>query len=158
MLNPGKDECLIQAIIRKYWGMIVDNIFLGFQKSGTKSRGVLHFVPLRRFYAVLFVPLFCRLREKWGTWMHNVDNMRQKDIKMSTYNITILYCQLYLQKYREQSYLEKSVFNGYSSFDTDIFCISADHLLLLATYSYISSMLWYSFLIKQCAVWHYWFM
>jgi hypothetical protein len=73
--------------------------------------------------------------------MHNVDNMRQKDIKMSTYNITILYCQLYLQKYREQSYLEKSVFNGYSSFDTDIFCISADHLLLLATYSYISSML-----------------
>ncbi len=31
-----------------------------FQKSGTKSRGVLHFVPLRRFYSVLFIPLFCR--------------------------------------------------------------------------------------------------
>ena len=66
--------------------MIVDNIFLGFQKSGTKSRGVLHFVPLRRFYAVLFVPLFCRLREKCGTlwkmtWLHNVENIRQKDIK-----------------------------------------------------------------------------
>jgi hypothetical protein len=66
--------------------MIVDNIFLGFQKSGTKSRGVLHFVPLRRFYDVLFVPLFCRPREKCGilwktTWLHNVDNIRQKDIK-----------------------------------------------------------------------------
>ncbi len=32
--------------------MIVDNIFLEFQKSGTKSRGVLHFVPLRRFYDI----------------------------------------------------------------------------------------------------------
>ena len=56
-----------------------------FQKSATKSRGVLHFVPLRRFYAVLFVPLFCRPREKCGTmwkttWLHNVDNIRQKDI------------------------------------------------------------------------------
>jgi hypothetical protein len=67
--------------------MIVDNIYLGFQKSGTKSRGVLHFVPLRRFYAVLFIPLFCRLREKCGTlwkttWLHNVDNIRQKDINI----------------------------------------------------------------------------
>ncbi len=40
--------------------MIVNNIFLGFEKSGTKSRGVLHFVPLRRFYGVLFVLLFCK--------------------------------------------------------------------------------------------------
>ncbi len=61
-----------------------------FQKSGTKSRGVLHFVPLRRFYAVLFIPLFCRLREKCGTlwkttWLHNVDNIRQKDIKILLY-------------------------------------------------------------------------
>ncbi len=64
----------------------IDNIFRGFQKSGTKSRGVLHFVPLRRLYDVLFVPLFCRPREKCGilwktTWLHNVDNIRQKDIK-----------------------------------------------------------------------------
>ncbi len=85
-MNPGKDECLIQAIIRKYWGMIVDKIFLGFQKSETKRRGVLHFVPLRRFYDALFVPLFCRPREKCGrlwktTWLYNVDNLRQKDIK-----------------------------------------------------------------------------
>ncbi len=35
-------------------------------KSGTKSKGVLHFVPLRRFYAVLFIPLFCCPREKCG--------------------------------------------------------------------------------------------
>jgi hypothetical protein len=46
----------------------------------------LHFVPLRRFYDVLFVPLFCRPREKCGrfwktTWLHNVDNIQQKDIK-----------------------------------------------------------------------------
>ncbi len=66
--------------------MIVDNLFRGFQKSGTKSRGVLLFVPLRRFYSVLFVPLFCPPWEKCGTmwkttWRHNVDNMRQKDIK-----------------------------------------------------------------------------
>jgi hypothetical protein len=33
----------------------------GLQKSGTKSTGVLLFVPLRRFYTVLFIPLFCRL-------------------------------------------------------------------------------------------------
>ncbi len=70
--------------------MIVDNIFLGFQKSGTKSRGVLHFVPLQRFYDILFVPLFCRPREKCGilwktTWLHNVDNIRQKDIKINIY-------------------------------------------------------------------------
>jgi hypothetical protein len=57
-----------------------------FQKSGTKSRGVLQFVPLRRFYSVLFIQLFCRPREKCGTlwkaaWLHNVDNIRQKDIK-----------------------------------------------------------------------------
>ncbi len=58
-----------------------------FQKSGTKSRGVLHFVPLRRFYSVLFIPLFCRPREKCGTlwktaWLHNIDNIRRKDIKV----------------------------------------------------------------------------
>ncbi len=73
------------SFMTKTTRMIVDNIFLGFQKSGTKSRRVLHFVPLRRFYAVLFVPLFCRLREKCGTlwkttWLHNVHNIRQKDI------------------------------------------------------------------------------
>ncbi len=43
---------------------IAQQIFVGKErKSGTKSRGVSHFVPLRRFYAVLFVPLFCRLRD-----------------------------------------------------------------------------------------------
>ncbi len=35
----------------------------GWQKSGTKSTGVLLIVPLRRFYTVLFIPLFCRLRD-----------------------------------------------------------------------------------------------
>jgi hypothetical protein len=35
----------------------------GLQKSGTKSTEVLLFVPLRRFYTVLFIPLFCRLRD-----------------------------------------------------------------------------------------------
>ncbi len=35
------------------WGMIVDNIFRGFQKSGIKCRVVLLFIPLRRFYTVL---------------------------------------------------------------------------------------------------------
>ncbi len=74
------------SLMTKTKSMIVYKIFLWFQKSGTKSRGVLLFVPLRRFYAVLFVPLFCRLRDKCGTlwkttWLHNVDNIRQKDIK-----------------------------------------------------------------------------
>ena len=74
------------SLMTKTKRMIVDNLFRWFQNSGTKSRGVLHFVPLRRFYAVLFVPLFCRLREKCGTlwktmWLYNVDNKRQKDIK-----------------------------------------------------------------------------
>ncbi len=75
-----------------------------FQKSGTKSRGVLHFVPLRRFYAVLFVPLFCRLREKCGTlwkttWLHNVDNIRQKDIKkfyVIPFNLATIFTELYI--------------------------------------------------------------
>jgi hypothetical protein len=70
--------------------MIVDNIFLGFQKSGIKSREVLHFVPLQRFYAVLFVPLFCLCERNAGhsektTLLHNVDNIGQKDIKVSKY-------------------------------------------------------------------------
>jgi hypothetical protein len=30
------------------------------ERAGQKLEGVLHFVPLRRFYAELFVPLFCR--------------------------------------------------------------------------------------------------
>ncbi len=47
-----------------------------FQKSGTKSV---------EGYDVLFVPLFCCPREKCGrlwktTSLHNVDNIRQKDI------------------------------------------------------------------------------
>jgi hypothetical protein len=72
------------------WGMIVYNIFRGFQKSGIKSRGVLLFVPLRQLYTVLLIPLFCRLRDKCGTlwkaaWLHNVHNIRQKDIKMLLY-------------------------------------------------------------------------
>jgi hypothetical protein len=50
---------LVNLIIKTY--RIAKQIFVGKErKSGTKSRGVLHFVPLRRFYAVLFVPLFCR--------------------------------------------------------------------------------------------------
>jgi hypothetical protein len=50
---------LVNLIIKTY--RIAQQIFVGKErKSGTKSRGVLHYVPLRRFYAVLFVPLFCR--------------------------------------------------------------------------------------------------
>ncbi len=109
--------------------MIVDNIFLGFQKSGTKSRGVihfvllrrfydvlfvplfcgtksrgvLHFVPLRRFYDVLFVPLFCRPRENcgrlWRTmWLHNVDNIRQKDIKTIVWSLDPMDLKSLVQK------------------------------------------------------------
>ena len=83
--NPPSYLVMV-SLMTKAKRMIVDNLFRWFQKSGTKSRGVLHFVPLRRFYAVLFVPLFCRPREKCGTmwkttWLHNVDNIRQKDIK-----------------------------------------------------------------------------
>ena len=60
--------------------------FADFKRAGQKVEGFLLFVPLRRFYSVLFVPLFCPPREKCGTmwkttWRHNVDNMRQKDIK-----------------------------------------------------------------------------
>ncbi len=77
-------------------GIIVDNLFRGFQKSGKKSRGVLHFKPLWRFYDVLFVPLFCRPREKCGrlwktTWLHNVDNIRQKDIKLNKSSLTNIF-------------------------------------------------------------------
>ncbi len=66
-----------------------------FQKSGKSVQGFLLFVPLRRFYAVLFVPLFCRPREKCGTmwkttWRHNVDNIRQKDIKNKSIFVPIL--------------------------------------------------------------------
>ncbi len=60
--------------------------FADFKRAGQKVEGYLLFVPLRRFYDVIFVPLFCRPREKCGTmwkttWRHNVDNIRQKDIK-----------------------------------------------------------------------------
>ncbi len=58
-----------------------------FKRAGQKVEGILLFVPLWLFYAVLFVPLFCHLREKCGTlwktiWLHNVDNIRQKDINI----------------------------------------------------------------------------
>jgi hypothetical protein len=47
-------------LIRKTY-RIAQQIFVGkARKSGTKSRGVLHFVPIQRLYAVIFVPLFCR--------------------------------------------------------------------------------------------------
>ncbi len=48
------------SLMTKTKRMIVDNLFRWFQNSGTKVEGILLFVPLRRFYAVLFVPLFCR--------------------------------------------------------------------------------------------------
>ncbi len=86
--SPIPHLIIISRIYKISGALIVIMFFcrLLFQKSGTKSRGVLHFVPLRRFYAVFFIPLFCRLREKCGTlwkttWLHNVDNIRQKDIK-----------------------------------------------------------------------------
>ncbi len=78
--------------------------FPDFKRAGTKSTGVLHFVPPRRFYAVLFVPFFCRPREKCGTlwktiWLHNVDNIRQKDIKFNCllkFCVKILFCKHYV--------------------------------------------------------------
>ncbi len=57
--NPPSRLVMV-SLMTKAKRMIIDNLFRWFQKSGTKSRGVLHFVPLRQFYAVLFVPLFCR--------------------------------------------------------------------------------------------------
>ncbi len=71
-------------IKQKEWLLTI--FFSDFKRAGQKVEGFLHFVPLRRFYAVLFIPLFCRPREKCGTlwkttWLHNVANIRQKDIK-----------------------------------------------------------------------------
>ncbi len=93
--SPIPHLIIISRIFKISGALIVIMFFcrLLFQKSGTKSRGVLHFVPLRQFYAVLFIPLFCRLREKWGTlwkmtWRHNVDNILQKDI--ITINVPLL--------------------------------------------------------------------
>jgi hypothetical protein len=52
-------DSLVNLIRKTY--RIAQQIFEGkARKSGTKSRGFLQFVPLRRLYAVLFVPLFCR--------------------------------------------------------------------------------------------------
>ncbi len=95
--------------------MIVDNLFRGFQKSGTKSRGVLLFVPLRRFYDVLFVPLFFRPREKCGTmwkttWRHNVDNIRQKDIKNRVYES---YGMMWPRKWLERDWFFLKIFGAF---------------------------------------------
>ncbi len=69
---------------QKEWLLAI--CFADFKRAGQKVEGILLFVPLRRFYAVLFVLLFCRPRDKCGTlwktiWLHNVHNIRQKDIK-----------------------------------------------------------------------------
>ncbi len=69
---------------QKEWLLTI--FFSDFKRAGQKVQGILLFVPLRRFYTVLFIPLFCCQREKCGTlwkktWLHNVDNIRQKDIK-----------------------------------------------------------------------------
>jgi hypothetical protein len=66
--NPAFNNTVISRIFKISGALIVIMFFcrLLFQKSGTKSRGVLHFVPLRRFYAVVFIPLFCRPRDKCG--------------------------------------------------------------------------------------------
>jgi hypothetical protein len=89
--NPPSRTLVMGSLMRKKKRMTVDNIFLGFQKSGTKVEG---FYILYRSgeYAVLFVPLFCRPREKCGilwktTWLHNVDNIRQKDITNLVYGV-----------------------------------------------------------------------
>ncbi len=60
--------------------------FSQISQEWDKCRGVLLFILLRRFYTVLFIPLFCRLRAKYmrlwkAAWLYNVDNIRQKDIK-----------------------------------------------------------------------------
>ncbi len=87
------------------WGMIVDNIFRGIQKIGIKCRGGFTFyISLRGFYTVLFIPLFCRPRAICGrlwkaAWLHNVDNILQKDIKsevkLSANVVMIIECILF---------------------------------------------------------------
>ena len=37
-----------------------------FKRAGHNVEGFLLYVPLRRFYSVLYIPLFCRSREKCG--------------------------------------------------------------------------------------------
>ncbi len=58
LLGPAPSEA-----VDGWLNHFIDNIFRGFQKSGTKNRVVSHFVPLRRLYDVLFAPSFA-VRER----------------------------------------------------------------------------------------------
>ncbi len=63
----------------------------GFQKSGTKSRGVFTFCTATAILPCTFCPaVLPSARENAGqcektTWRHKVDNIRQKDIKVLLY-------------------------------------------------------------------------
>jgi hypothetical protein len=66
--------------------MIVDNLFREFQKIGIKSTKVLTFCTataiLRCTFCPAVLPSAREMRDMWKTtWLHNVDNIRQKDIK-----------------------------------------------------------------------------
>ncbi len=62
-------------------GIIVDNLFRGFQKSGTKSRGGFTFCTataiLRSTFCPALLPSATEMRE---IVKNDVDNIRQKDI------------------------------------------------------------------------------
>ncbi len=71
------------SLMTKTKRMIVDNLFRWFQNSGTKSRGDFTFRTTAAILRCTFCPaLLPKCGTMWKiTWRHNVDNIRQKDIK-----------------------------------------------------------------------------
>ncbi len=64
--------------------MIVDNLCRWFQKSGIKSTGDFTFCTAAAILRCTFCPaLLPKCGTMWKTtWLHNVGNIRQKDIKI----------------------------------------------------------------------------
>ncbi len=75
------------SLMTKTKRIIVDNLFRWFQNSGTKSRGDFTFCTAAAILRCTFCPaLLPKCGTMWKTtWRHNVDNIRQKDIKVSKY-------------------------------------------------------------------------
>ncbi len=71
------------SLMTKPKRMIADNLFCWFQNSGTKSRGVFTFCTAAAILRCTFFPAHLpKCGTMWKTtWQHNVDNIRQKDIK-----------------------------------------------------------------------------
>ena len=70
------------GLMTKTKRMIVDNLFRWFQNSGTKSRGDFTFCTAAAILRCTFCPaLLPKCGTMWKTtWLHNVGNIRQKDI------------------------------------------------------------------------------